>query len=140
MRVSKPISIYTEHNLKIFSAAFHFLRYVIYSMNMKLSPYLNNNIENDRRSDWLEVMNYTSLEQILQQETGKRSAKALILLNRLFENPFLQVKDVELFLQVSSKTANDLVPIFVKLNILEEISGQSRNRMFIFRQYIQLFS
>ena len=80
------------------------------------------------------------LETQLHAKVGKRSAKALLLLTHLFEQPFIQVKDVENQLSISAKTANNLIAIFVELQILEETSGQSRNRLFIFRRYISLFS
>ena len=37
------------------------------------------------------------------------------------------------------KVANDLVNDFVKAEIIEEITGQSRNRIFGFRKYLDLF-
>ena len=37
------------------------------------------------------------------------------------------------------KVANDLVNDFVKAEIIEEITGQSRNRIFVFRKYFDLF-
>ena len=47
--------------------------------------------------------------------------------------------DVAGFLGVTARAANGLIDVFVGLGILEEITGYQRNRLFIFREYIQLF-
>ncbi|MBU6341559.1 MAG: hypothetical protein KGS48_08720 [Bacteroidetes bacterium] len=39
----------------------------------------------------------------------------------------------------SYKTANDLIQDFVTAGILVEMSGQSRNRFFVFQRYVDLF-
>lgn len=82
----------------------------------------------------------TALEEQLHGAMGKRSGNALLLLTYLFEQPFNSIKEVSERLSISPKSANELVSKFVALGILEEISGQSRNRLFVFRRYIQLFS
>jgi hypothetical protein len=37
------------------------------------------------------------------------------------------------------KSANDLVKDFVKIDILEETTGQSRNRFFRIKPYLEIF-
>lgn len=73
-------------------------------------------------------------------ELGKRSANAMILLSRLFKSPIVDVKQVSEFIGVSYKAANDLVSDFEKLEILQELTGQTRNRVFIFNRYVTLFA
>lgn len=79
------------------------------------------------------------LEQKIQKEWGKRVNTALLLLNYLFEHPIVRVKEVEKITSLSYKSSNDLITSFVKEEILKEMTGQSRNRMFIFESYIKLF-
>ncbi len=79
------------------------------------------------------------LEEVINQNFGKKSNNARLLLNHLFEKPTLYVKEVEEITKLSYTSANDLVGDFVKANILEEITGQSRNRIFVFRKYSDLF-
>ena len=40
---------------------------------------------------------------------------------------------------LSKKAANDLVQVFVEKGILTEITGQQRNRLFGFHEYVRLF-
>ena len=40
---------------------------------------------------------------------------------------------------LSYKAANDLVQLFVEHGILIEITGQGRNRVFVFEEYLNAF-
>ncbi|MCB9246816.1 MAG: Fic family protein [Flavobacteriales bacterium] len=88
-------------------------------------------------SDILELK--SKLESTLPQQFGKKSNNAGILLQILFKNPVVHVKQVQKLLQVSYKSANDLVADFVHVGILKEATGQSRNRVFLFNDYLKLF-
>ncbi len=79
------------------------------------------------------------LEEKINISFGKRSGKAVLLLKHLFKKPVIHVNHVKEITQSSFKTSNDLVTDFVKLGILEEMTGQSRNRVFVFEQYLMLF-
>lgn len=79
------------------------------------------------------------LESALAQTYGKRAANAVVLLNALFKKPIIHVKQVQMLLSVSYKAANDLVSEFVQNGILKEMTGQSRNRIFVFSEYLNLF-
>ncbi|MFT7098168.1 MAG: Fic family protein [Rickettsiales bacterium] len=81
----------------------------------------------------------SDLEKTINQDFGKKTSSANLLLNHLFEKPTLDVLEAKEITKMSYKAANDLVSDFVKSGILEEITGQSRNRIFIFRQYAELF-
>jgi Fic family protein len=81
----------------------------------------------------------TEIERTLFSSYGKRTASASHLLKHLFQKPILHVKQVQSLLDVSYKTANDLVHDFVQAGILKEMTGQSRNRVFVFQDYIDIF-
>ncbi len=81
----------------------------------------------------------SDLEKMINKNFGKKSLSAITLLNHLFEKPSLYVKEAQEIAKLSYKSANDLVDDFVKAEILEEITGQSRNRIFVFRKYFDLF-
>ena len=81
----------------------------------------------------------SDLEKMINKNFGKKSPSAITLLNHLFEKPSLYVKEAQEIAKLSYKSANDLVDDFVKAEILEEITGQSRNRIFVFRKYFDLF-
>lgn len=79
------------------------------------------------------------LEESIQANWGRRVKTALLLLNYLFEQPVIHVKNVERVCDLSFKSANELVASFEETGILKEMTGQSRNRIFVFEPYITLF-
>ncbi|MBI2432576.1 MAG: Fic family protein [Candidatus Hydrogenedentes bacterium] len=71
---------------------------------------------------------------------GATAANGLKLLDHLFQHPLIQVRDAEKLLECSYATANSLVRFFEQLNILKEITGQQRNRIYRYDAYYKLFS
>lgn len=61
------------------------------------------------------------------------------VLERLFERPIMSVNEVRDLLGVTYPAANAMVERLVALGILEEITGQARNRRFRYAAYISLF-
>lgn len=74
--------------------------------------------------------------QIMQ--CGKRTQRCAQLLEYLFNKPILNTKDVELFFGITPKAANELIQIFENLNIIQETTGQHRNRIFVFKQFLSI--
>jgi Fic family protein len=70
---------------------------------------------------------------------GKRHKQALDFLHHLFRKPVVTIKEVQSMTNLSSKAANALVSIFLDKNILIEITGNHRNRIFVFDRYIKIF-
>ncbi len=81
-----------------------------------------------------------TLENRVNLEFGRRSAKAITLLQHLFEKPVVHVKQVQVYTHSSYKSANELVEDFVRFGVLVEMTGQTRNRVFVFREYLNLFN
>ena len=79
------------------------------------------------------------IEEKIKREWGRRIPKGLILFQHLFEEPFLQIKNIEKVCGLSTKAANDLAVKFVEDGILVEISGQTRYRVFVFQEYLNMF-
>lgn len=80
-----------------------------------------------------------NLESLIHRDWGRRTQSALTLLNALFKEPFAKVKDVEAICGLSPKAAGGLVQSFMDAGILKEFTGQSRNRAFVFEEYLGLF-
>jgi len=80
------------------------------------------------------------LETQINASYGRRSGSALILLCALFQNPVTNVDNAAKICSLSYKAANDLVRIMQERQILKEITGQSRNRIYIFKPYIDIFN
>jgi Fic family protein len=80
------------------------------------------------------------LEQDLQANFGRRAASAQRLLNALFMQPTTSVEGVQKTCNISYKAANELVAQMCAHGILQEITGQTRNRVFIFPEYLAIFN
>jgi len=80
-----------------------------------------------------------TIEKDIRTNYGRRSQKAQILLNSLFRDPVTTAAQASKICGISFKAANDLINRMRKDNYLKEITGQSRNRTFIFEKYLDLF-
>lgn len=76
--------------------------------------------------------------QVIAQKMGG-SASGLRLLDYLFEQPIVSVRQVERRLQCSYVTAKKLVEQFVRLDLLHEATGWQRNRRYRYEPYLTLF-
>lgn len=70
---------------------------------------------------------------------GKRAENGKHLLQKLYSQPVINVKNVMDFLEIQHPAANALVADFCRLKILEETTGFKRNRFFAFSEYMKLF-
>ncbi len=73
------------------------------------------------------------------KELGRRAGRAFALLDELFKRPVVTGKVVERVLDVSQPTASALVRDLQGLGVLAEITGKQRNRIFAYRDYLDLF-
>ena len=80
-----------------------------------------------------------NLENKITTDFGKKSNKASLLLQHLFKKPVIHVNQAKDITNSTYKTANELVDDFVKAGILKEMTGQIRNRVFVFDEYVKLF-
>ncbi len=71
---------------------------------------------------------------------GRRAENAHSLLLRLYQEPVVNVNQVAGWLDIKYYAANQLVGALVNLGVLQEVTGWQRNRMFVFRQYLDVFS
>lgn len=81
----------------------------------------------------------TRIENKIANDFGRRASNAHLLLNFLFKKPVIHVREVQQLLKVSYKSANELVNAFELEEILKEMTGHNRNRVFIFKEYLNLF-
>lgn len=71
---------------------------------------------------------------------GRNSARGRQLLNVLYRMPVVSAADVARELQVTMPTAQVLVRRFSQMRLLEEMTGQQRNRVYAFQPYLRLFT
>lgn len=70
---------------------------------------------------------------------GKKVAVAKILLDHMYQQPILYADDVAKVTNLSLVSSYKLIEDFVRSGMLKEITGQKRNRIFIFEEYFSIF-
>ncbi len=72
-------------------------------------------------------------------EFGRQSKLGYNMLLFTFSKPIVGAKDIQQQLNISFNTANSLINKFQKAGLLKEITGFSRNRLFMLWKYLDLF-
>jgi len=70
---------------------------------------------------------------------GRSTPKATMVFDSLFHTPLTTIKDIERITGLKNPNALVLVNKLAKLEILKEITGKKRNKIFAYHQYIKLF-
>lgn len=63
----------------------------------------------------------------------------MVLLQALFVNPVTTIDKAASNCNLSFKAANNLVKLMQQKHYLKELTGQTRNRIFIFEPYLKVF-
>lgn len=71
---------------------------------------------------------------------GKRAPNARRALTLLYRRGVVSARNIETELGVTSATANAIIRDFVKLQILQEITGMRRDRLYVFDRYLRQFA
>lgn len=77
--------------------------------------------------------------EIKLKTLGNRNIDAKKVVDYLYTQPIIDVSKVEELIEKSNVTAYKLITDLDKLNILREISGAQRNRLYVFQDYLDLF-
>lgn len=77
--------------------------------------------------------------QAITASFGRAAGNGHRVLEFLYENPIVSVTQVKDLTRTTFPAANQLVARFVDNGILHEITGQARNRKFMYQSYIDLF-
>jgi len=70
---------------------------------------------------------------------GRSTPKAVVVFNSLFHTPLTTIKDIERITGLKNPNALALINKLIKLEILKEITGKKRNKIFAYQQYTKLF-
>lgn len=98
-------------------------------------------VANEANSTAREIVNLREAHRDrLINNLGRGAANGLKLLESLYRRPIFTVSMVTDLLGVSSQAANSLTDKFDELGLVNEITGQKRNRVFRYDPYIALFS
>lgn len=77
--------------------------------------------------------------EVLPRFSVRRQDKAQALMRHLYAQPVVDVKWVGEIIDATAATAGKLVSDMASHGVLVEITGQRRNRLFIFKEYLDLF-
>jgi Fic family protein len=77
-------------------------------------------------------------EQILR--LGKRATKGQALLRELYSQPVLSANDIATRLAITHQSASSLIRSFEEFEILREITGRKKDRLYLFSEYVSLFT
>ena len=80
------------------------------------------------------------IENHVRANYGRRSTNAILLVHQLMKNPVVTVDDAARLCVTSYKSANEIVKLLCADGYLIESTGQSRNRLFHFKPYTDIFS
>jgi len=61
-------------------------------------------------------------------------------LSYLLSDPIVTIKELSDELEITFPTANSLLNVLKKLEIVKEITGKQRNRQFKLKNYIEIFT
>ena len=82
----------------------------------------------------------TSIEETMYPALGKRLRSGKAFFSALFSKPVVNARNVQEIAGLSPKATNDLINKFIELDILRETTGFQRNRVFVFKSYLDLFN
>jgi Fic family protein len=78
--------------------------------------------------------------RVIANTLGRTAGNGHRVLDHLYEHPTVSVADIQDLTGTTYQAANDLVARLEDEGILNEITGQTRNRRFRYQSYIDLFS
>jgi len=78
--------------------------------------------------------------EVLPTFSTRRVENASTLMQSLYKNPIVDINRVSNLLGIQHNTATTLVNDFVENGILVELTGQKRNRMYFFKEYVMIFN
>ena len=79
-------------------------------------------------------------EILIRERYGRRSTSAILLLHAMLKNPYSTVEQAASVCGITYKSANDLVKKMCEDGLISEATKQSRNRLFVFQKYLDIFN
>ncbi len=73
------------------------------------------------------------------QSLGNRSNNAMQIINHLFQKPIINAQIAKQITKLSLPSVYKTINELEELKILEEITGGKRGKLFVFREYLELF-
>jgi len=77
--------------------------------------------------------------QLISERLGRAAHNGLNVLEHLYQDPIIHVRNVEKWTETTYANANNLVSKLEEIGVLTEISGRARNRVFCYDSYVSIF-
>lgn len=77
--------------------------------------------------------------QIILSDMGRKAGNGIAVLESLYFKPVFTVEHIETITNLSYSNANNLIKQLCDLAIVQEITGQKRNRAFSYAPYLKVF-
>ena len=74
------------------------------------------------------------------QKLGTRSANALKVLNRMYDNPIIDAPTVRSVTGLSMASAYKLISEMERIGLLSETTGEKRGKIYILKNYFDIFN
>jgi Fic family protein len=87
-----------------------------------------------------EILKLKSNSELQIQTLGSRSNNAQKILHYLLKKPIIDVNKVLEITGVSQRTGYSLIADLEKLEILEEVTGGKRGKIYAFKEYLKIFN
>lgn len=68
----------------------------------------------------------------------KESSRAAILYEKLFDKPIISIKEIANSMNTTFPTASDVCMKLKKIDVLNEITGKERNKLFAYKKYLAI--
>lgn len=74
------------------------------------------------------------------QKLGTRSANALKVLNRMYDNPIIDAPTVKSVTGLSMASAYKLISEMERVGLLTEAAGEKRGKIYLLKNYFDIFN
>jgi len=71
-------------------------------------------------------------------ETYRETSKTAIFYEKLFDRPIISINDIAKIMNTTFPTATDICRKLMGLDILKEITGKERNKLFAYKKYLDI--
>jgi len=78
--------------------------------------------------------------ELIAERFGRVAGNGIRVLETLFSNPIISVNEIQKITGTTYTAANDLMNRLVRHGLLQEITGQARNRRFRYGDYVRIFT
>ena len=73
------------------------------------------------------------------QSLGSRSTNTQMIVEHLYQRPIIDVQKAKVITNLSLPSAYKLIEVMEKLNVIKEITGAKRGKLYLFEDYLKLF-